>query len=80
MINAGDLGEHGPSGGQLLASIDVEWSKNYRIKNGNIPFCYSIVWIRMPARPVVLTEVTFGYLSRYVSSSEETQDLISAAD
>lgn len=76
-----DLSEIPPPGtGSLLASIDVEWSKNFRIKGGNVPFCYSIVWMRMPAEPIDLTEITFSYVSRYVSSAEETQDLIAAAD
>ena len=30
-----------PPGTMLLASVDVdvEWTKNYRIPNGNVPFC-----------------------------------------
>ena len=31
--------------GALVAAIDVEWSKNYRIRGGNVPFCYSVVWL-----------------------------------
>jgi hypothetical protein len=34
------------AGTVLVASVDVEWSKNYRITNGNRAFCYSIVWLR----------------------------------
>jgi len=79
MIITGDLSES-PLAGPVLASIDVEWSKNYRIRNGNVPFCYSIMWATLPAQPVPLAEVTWSYTSRYVESAEETQELISAAD
>jgi hypothetical protein len=59
----------------LVAAVDVEWTKNYRIRGGNVPFCYSIVWLTSgPPDP------TFGYTSAYVESAEETQDLIQAAD
>lgn len=38
-----------PPGSRLIASIDVEWSKNYRIPDGNRSFCYSVVWLTLPA-------------------------------
>jgi hypothetical protein len=38
-----------PPGVRLLAAIDVEWSKNYRIRRGNVPFCYSVVWLALSA-------------------------------
>jgi len=57
-------GEHGraphrPAGTTLWASIDVEWTKNYRIKNGNRPFCYSVVYAAVPdtAASVDLSEL-----------------------
>ncbi|MFD0593151.1 hypothetical protein ACFQZ4_11870 [Catellatospora coxensis] len=34
----------------LVASVDVEWSKNYKIKNGNRAFCYSVAWLQLPRR------------------------------
>ena len=40
----------GPAGTLLVAAIDVEWSKNYRVRGGNVPFCYSVVWLALPAR------------------------------
>ncbi|MEU6718365.1 hypothetical protein ABZ897_43440 [Nonomuraea sp. NPDC046802] len=60
----------------LVASVDVEWTKNYRIQGGNRPFCYSITWLALAAHggPV------FQYVSAYVESEAETQDLIDAAD
>lgn len=64
-----------PPAEPLVAAVDVEWTKNYRVKNGSTPFCYSIVWLTSgPAEPV------FRYRSIYVESAEETQDLIQTAD
>ena len=50
-----DLGGPGgvPSrkpGTLLLASGDLEWSKNYRVTKGNQAFCYFLVWLTLPAR------------------------------
>ena len=36
-----------PPGTRLAAAIDVEWSKNYRIRGGNVPFCYSVIWLAL---------------------------------
>lgn len=41
----------GLPGASVLAAVDVEWSKNYRVANGNVPFCYSVIWLALPARP-----------------------------
>src|SRR5262245_22444513 len=56
------------SGVIRVASIDVEWTKNYRIKNGNRPFCYSIVWLDLPHQntPTDLDGAVFGWTSVYV--------------
>ena len=37
-----------PQGTLLAAAIDVEWSKNYRVRGGNVPFCYSVTWLTLP--------------------------------
>lgn len=76
MIITGDLGAGpAPAGDDRIVAVDVEWSKNYRIKNGNRPFCYSIVDCTTgPAG------VTWTYRSVYVEHPDETQDLIRAAD
>lgn len=65
----------------LIASLDVEWTKNYRIKNGNVPFCWSVTWLQIPhnAGPVALPK-DFHYTSAYVATTSETQDLIDSAD
>jgi hypothetical protein len=80
--NLSHIGEPPPktSGCRLVASLDVEWSKNYKIKNGNIPFCWSITWLQLPASPRARLPAGFAYQSAYVTTSDETQDLITAAD
>ncbi|MEO3853763.1 hypothetical protein [Acrocarpospora sp. B8E8] len=83
MIINSNLGGPGsvpaPRDGHLLAaSLDVEWTKNYKIKNGNVPFCWSVTWLEIsPGQPA---PVEFGYTSLYVEDSVETQDLIDAAE
>ena len=71
-----------PPGTRLLATIDVEWSKNYRVKDGNVPFCFSVAWLALPAgRWHAVTDTTrFWYTSAYVEDDRERGDLISAAD
>lgn len=62
----------------LTASVDVEWSKNYKIKNGNRAFCYSIVWVEIPQRrkATELAEVRWGFTSAYLEDDTERADLI----
>jgi hypothetical protein len=71
-----------PPGTTLLASVDVEWTKNYRVTNGNIPFCYSVVWLAVPSSgtPMNLGEAPFSWTSAYVENPAETQDLIASAE
>ncbi|KWX03688.1 hypothetical protein TH66_12815 [Carbonactinospora thermoautotrophica] len=70
-----------PQGSRLLASVDVEWTKNYRVKNGNRPFCYSAVYLAVPTHgPVDVTELPFRYTSVYVENTDETEELIRLAD
>ncbi|WP_067475246.1 hypothetical protein [Actinomadura hibisca] len=79
--NLGGLGRapQREPGRLLVASLDVEWSKNYRIKNGNIPFCWSVTWLQISDQPGPVP-TTFGYTSAYVADDRETADLIEAAD
>ncbi|MCM2388798.1 hypothetical protein [Streptomyces albipurpureus] len=63
-----------------IASIDVEWTKNYRIKNGNRPFCYSIVWLDLPAKSSTdLAVIPFAFTSVYVEDPAEGPDLVASA-
>ncbi|MFI2212468.1 hypothetical protein [Streptomyces sp. NPDC020141] len=70
-----------PRAGSIrIASIDVEWTKNYRIKNGNRPFCYSIVWLDLPAESSTdLAAVPFAFTSVYVEDPAEGAALVSSA-
>ena len=82
-----DLGGPGtvparPAGMRLVASVDVEWSKNYRITNGNRAFCYSIVWLAMPASddPLTLTSgLPFWSTSVYLDRDDERLELVALA-
>jgi hypothetical protein len=71
-----------PPGVRLVAAIDVEWSKNYRIRGGNVPFCYSVVWLSFPARGAStgLDTGRFWYTSAYVEDTGECVDLVARAD
>ncbi|WP_018685366.1 hypothetical protein [Actinokineospora enzanensis] len=70
------------AGTTLWASIDVEWTKNYRIKNGNKPFCYSVVYAALPRSgdSVDLTELPFSYTSVYIENPDEIPALLAAAN
>lgn len=69
-----------PPGTSLLASIDVEWTKNYRVKDGNVPFCFSVVWLPLPDGDSAVTDTTrFWCTSAYVEDDGERGDLITAA-
>lgn len=69
-----------PPGTRLLAAVDAEWSKNYRIKGGNVPFCFSVSWLSLPAEGTVEDTSRFWYTSAYVENDGERGDLIAAAD
>jgi hypothetical protein len=67
------------AGHRLVASLDGEWTKNYTIKNGNVPFCWSVTWLQVPEACDVLSS-EFSFTSMYVTGNDETQVLITAAD
>lgn len=67
-------------GYRLVASLDVEWTKNYKIKNGNVPFCWSVTWLQIPEDYGSALPPGFGFTSAYVTDNDETQSLITAAD
>lgn len=71
-----------PPGMRLLAAMDVEWSKNYRIRGGNVPFCYSVVWLALSADDAStgLEATRFWYTSAYVQDAGERADLVTGAD
>jgi len=73
-----------PPAGQprRIAAVDVEWQKNYRIKDGNRAFCYSIIWIDLPARPAhpAFANLRFTYKCLYLEPDDQAADLAAALD
>ena len=62
-----------------LIGFDAEWTKNYKIKNGNVPFCFSIVAVRREDLSFDRLEngdVPFHYIQFYCKSKEEATDLV----
>lgn len=85
MIITSDLGGVGRvparrDGCRLVASIDVEWTKNYKVKNGNVPFCWSVIWLQVNDDAGTRLPLDFAFTSAYVTGSSETQELIAGAD
>jgi len=70
----------GPPGTLLAAAIDVEWSKNYQVRGGNVPFCYSVAWLALPREHARPGAAGFWYTSAYVQDASETSDLVASAD
>lgn len=70
-------------GTRLVAAIDVEWTKNYKIKNGNQAFCYSIIWLAVPLRAKgpakVRSAPPFRWTSAYLQRDSERPALIELA-
>jgi hypothetical protein len=65
----------------LAAAVDVEWTKNYKIRNGNRPFCCSVVYLDLPeSGPASLTVPAFEYVSVYLEPGEPAPDLAARAD
>ncbi len=81
-VTGSGLVPRNPPKTRLLAAIDVEWSKNYRIRGGNVPFCYSVVWLALPAddASTSLEATRFWYTSAYVQGADERADLVAGAD
>jgi hypothetical protein len=71
-----------PPGTRLVVAVDVEWSKNYRIKGGNVPFCYSAVWLSLPRQgaKISLDRSSFWYRAAYVQDAGETKDLVATVN
>jgi len=69
-----------PPGTLCAAAIDVEWSKNYRLRGGNVPFCYSVTWLVLSPEHVWPGTAGFWYTSAYVQDASETGDLAASAD
>jgi len=69
------------AGGCLVASVDVEWTKNYQVTGGNRPFCCSVVYLDLPASGSAdLSAAAFEYVSVYLEPDEPETALAARAD
>lgn len=63
--------------------FDAEWVKNYKVKNGNIPFCFSLVAVEkeyMEMKRLEEGKLPFRYIQLYTEDREETVSLIKSAE
>lgn len=63
--------------------FDAEWTKNYKIKNGNVPFCFSIVAVKKQDISIVSLErgeLPFEYVQFYCQKREEADQLIETSN
>lgn len=67
---------------RFLVSLDVEWTKNYRIKNGSRPFCYSIVILHLPPARMSVSDFpsVFGFKSVFSEGPDEEADLVASLE
>lgn len=65
-----------PEGSRLVASVDVEWTKDYRVTGANRPFCYSIVWLTTAEPGHVTVGSGFDFTSVYVHRHGSTRGLL----
>ena len=77
---APDAAPLAPPGTLLAAAIDVEQSKNYRARGGNVPLCYSVAWLALSREDAAPGSFGFWYTSAYVHGTSETGDLVTSAD
>jgi hypothetical protein len=67
----------------LILGFDVEWTKNYQIKNGNRAFCFSLVSVLVKTPWQVDTleeEIDIGFSLYYANAEDECQSLCDAAN
>lgn len=66
-----------------LVGFDAEWTKNYREKNGNVPFCFSIIEINkedINFNKLKNGNIFFKYIQYYCDEKEEFEQLVALAD
>ncbi len=59
-------------------SLDTEWTKNYKIKNGNKPFAFSIIFFHddISSLDIINESLQFKFISVYVDNDDEFPQLI----
>lgn len=63
--------------------FDSEWTKNYKIKNGNIPFCFSIIVIQkndISFEQLMDGSLSFKYIQYYCQDKKDCFELLHFAD
>jgi hypothetical protein len=65
-----------------LVSFDLEWTKNYRIKQGNEPFCFSFVAIKDNIDDInsMDEDLEFSFIARFVENRSDIVPLLKEAD
>ena len=66
-----------------LIGFDAEWTKNYKISNGNIPFCFSIITLNdqnISFSNLEKGNIHFNYIQYYCENREEFHELVILAD
>jgi hypothetical protein len=65
-----------------LVSFDLEWTKNYRIKQGNEPFCFSFVAVKDNIEDIndMDDKLEFSFIARFVENRSDIISLIKEAD
>ena len=64
-----------------IICFDLEWTKNYRVKDGNRPFCYSFVYFDSSINPFEFEDYSkIGFYSQYIENVNEINALIKNAD
>ena len=69
--------------GNCLIGFDAEWTKNYKITNGNVPFCFSIITVG--AQELSFSKLNKGniklkYIQYYCEDREDYKELVMLAD
>ncbi len=66
------------AGKSLILGLDVEWTKNYHVRNGNKAFCFSVVSVAMEESCNICNleqDLSFGFHLQYVESEDESRQL-----
>jgi ABC-type uncharacterized transport system permease subunit len=66
------------AGTPLIVGFDIEWTKNYQMKNANKAFCFSLVSVQAAVPCDVNTleqSLAFGFVLGYAEAEEECQQV-----
>lgn len=69
--------------GNCLIGFDAEWTKNYKIKNGNVPFCFSVITVddkELSFSKLKKGNIKFKYIQYYCENREDFKELVMKAD